>query len=218
MNEVEGEWVMGQRFITILFSVLFLLVATTVNASIVSWNCGADGDGAIVMDYGSTTLTLVDPVTHDYDLAMSGDQYWLPAHLQGDFQTGGTDPTVRIIEDIGNDTTFAWTDYHITIGMTQSFSFVSSGLLAPAGWTAVVINPAPGILPNTNGVSGYVGTINYYQSAGNAIAIGDDGTFGFKVSFLGSTNFTTQQIPTPEPTTIILLGLGAMSVIRRRRF
>jgi hypothetical protein len=207
---------MGKYFSAIL-CVLLLFAVSNVNASITSWNCGADGDGAIVMDYGSTTLTLVDPVTHDYDLTMSGDQYWLPAHLQGDFQTGGTDPTVRIIEDIGNDTSFAWTDYHITIGMTQSFSFVSSGLLAPAGWTAVVINPAPGILPNTNGVSGYVGTINYYQSAGDAIAIGDTGTFGLKVSFLGSTNFTTEQIPTPEPATLVLLGLGAVAAIRRKR-
>ena len=208
---------MGKYISAFLFSFLLLFAVSTVNASIETWSCGADGDGAIVMDYGSTTLTLVDPVTHDYDLAMSGDQYWLPAHLQGDFQTGGTDPIVRIIEDVGNDTTFNWTDYHITIGMTQSFSFVSSGLLAPAGWTAVVINPAPGILPNSNGVSGYVGTINYYQSAGLPVNIGDSGTFGFKVSFLGSTNFTTEQIPTPEPTTILLLGLGAMSVIRRRR-
>ena len=85
----------------------------------------------------------------------------------------------------------------------------------PDGWTAEVSAVTAGTIPN--GGSGYIGTIDYYQSAGDAIAINDIGTFGFKVSFLGSTSFCTEQIPTPEPTTIILLGLGAMSVIRRRR-
>ena len=128
------------------------------------------------------------------------------------------DPTVRIIEDITNETTFAWTDYHITIGMSQSFSFVSSGLLAPAGWTATVTAVSPGLMPN-GGPMGYVGTVDYFKGpTGYAIDIGDTGTFGFKVSFLGSIAFSTEQIPTPEPTTILLLGLGAMSVIRRRRF
>jgi hypothetical protein len=205
---------MGRYISAILCILLLSFAVSTVNASIVSWNCGADGDGAIVMDYGTTTLT---PVGNEYQLSMSGDQYWLPAHLQGDFTTDTQlDPTVRIIEDIGNDTTFDWTDYHITIGMSHTFSFVSSGLLAPAGWTAVVTPVTTGLMPN-GGPMGYVGTVNYYQSAGDAIVIGDTGTFGFKVSFLGSTTFSTEQIPTPEPTTILLLGLGAMSVIRRSR-
>jgi hypothetical protein len=204
---------MGRRFITILCSVLFLFAATTVNASIVDWNCADDGDGAIVM--GTPTWT---EVGEEYQLSMSGAQHWLPGHIAGDFTTDTPlDPTVRIIEDISNDTTFAWTDYHITIGMSQSFSFVSSGLLSPAGWTATVTAVSPGLMPN-GGPMGYVGTVNYLKGpTGYAIDIGDTGTFGFKVSFLGSIAYCTQQIPTPEPTTILLLGLGAMSVIRRRR-
>jgi hypothetical protein len=204
---------MGRRFITILFSILFLLVATTVNASIVSWNCDDDGDGAIVMG----APTWVDNGGGDYTLSMSGAQYWAPGHVAGSFTTDTPgDPTVRIIEDVQNDTGFAWSDYHIAIGMTQTFSFVSSGLLAPIGWTAVVTAPSyPQTMPN--GGTGWVGMIDYYQSAGSVVAIGDVGTFGFKVSFDGSIQYCTQQYPTPEPTTILLLGLGAMSVIRRRR-
>jgi hypothetical protein len=202
---------MGRYSLAFLVSILLLLVVSSVNASIVGWNCDDDGDGAIVMDTPSWA-----EVGDEYELSMSGVQYWFPAHVEGDFTTDTQlDPIVRIIEDVQNDTTFEWTDYHITIGMSQTFSFVSSGLLAPAGWTAVVSPVVAGTIPN--GGSGYVGTIDYYQSAGDAIAIGDTGTFGFKVSFLGSIAYCTEQIPTPEPTTILLLGLGAMSVLRRRR-
>jgi len=165
------------------------------------------------MNYDSIALT---PVGSEYELTMSGAQYWYPAHVAGNFTTDTElDPTVRIIEDVENNTTFAWTDYHITIGMTHTFSFVSAGLMMPDGWTAVVGSVIAGTIPN--GGSGYIGTIDYYKDTGDAIDIGDIGTFGFKVSFLGSASFCTEQIPTPEPATILLLGLGAMSVIRRRR-
>ena len=201
-------------FSAILCILLLLLAVPTVNASISTWSCSDDSDGAIVM----TSPALINNGGGDYDLTMNCAQSWYPGHLQGDFTTDG-DPTVRILEDITNDTSFDWTDYHITIGMTQSFSILGTGLATPdAGWTVSIVAPVAGYLPNTNNtVSGYVGTINYYQSAGNPVAMGDDGLFGFKISFTGSTNFTTEQIPTPEPATIILLGLGAVSVIKRRR-
>jgi hypothetical protein len=190
-----------------------LFAVSTANAVITGWNCADDGDGAIVMN----TPTWEDYGGSDYELSMTGIQYWYPALVEGDFTTDSPeDPTVRIIEDISNDTTFDWTDYHIKIGMSQSFSFVSSGTLAPAGWTAVLSAVTPGYIPN-GGPMGYVGTINYYQSAGDPIVVGYSGTFGFKISFLGNISYCTEQIPTPEPTTILLLGLGAMSVIRRRR-
>jgi hypothetical protein len=210
---------MGRYSVAFLISILMLLAVSTVNAGIVSWNCDDDGDGAIVMDYAKTALTQVG--VGDYELSMTGAQYGFPgipnapAHVQGDFTVDG-DPTVRILEDVSNDTTFNWTDYHITFGMVQSFSFISSGLAMPAGWYAVTSSVSAGNIPN-GGPAGYVGTIDYYMGTGSPVLMGNDGTFGFKVSFIGSTAFSTEQIPTPEPTTILLLGLGAMSVIRRRR-
>ena len=189
-----------------------MLAVPTVKASITGWTCADDGDGAIVM----STPTWTDNGGHDYDLSMSGAQYWYPGHVAGDFTTDTElDPTVRIIEDISNDTSFDWTDYHITIGMSHTFSFVSAGLMMPDGWTADIGSISAGTIPN--GGSGYVGTINYYQSAGDPVAIGDDGMFGFKISFVGSISYCTQQVPTPEPATIGLLGLGAMALLRRRR-
>ena len=205
----------GMRYFSAILCVLLLFAVSTVNASITGWTCGPDTDGAITMNY--TTLT---PDGGEYLLDMDGVQHGYPAHLAGSFTTDTElDPTVKILEDVSNDTDFAWADYHIAIGMTKSFSILSTGITAPTGWTWVITAPAadqplPGdISPGT----GWVGVVNYYKGTGDSVAIGDDGLFGFKVSFLGSTNFYTAQVPTPEPTTIILLGLGAVSVIRRKR-
>jgi hypothetical protein len=195
-----------------LISLILLLAVPCVNASIVGWNCADDGDGAIVM--GPATLT--DNGDHDYDLSMSGEHYWFPAHVAGDFTTDTElDPSVRIIEGVENDTTFDWTDYHITIGMSHTFSFVTSGLMMPDGWTAEVSAVSAGTMPN--GGSGYIGTIDYVNDTGDPIVIGDEGDFGFKISFSGSISYCTEQIPTPEPATIALLGLGALAVMRKRR-
>jgi len=200
--------------ISILCCFLLLLAVPVVNANITGWGCQDDGDGAIKMSPTGWT----NNGGGDYTYSMSCAQYLYPGHLEGDFTTDASgDPTVGIIEDISNDTSFNWTDYHITIGMTQSFSFVNSYTVMPSGWTESFVAPVAGILPNTNGVTGYVGEVDYYMGTGAPVVIGDDGLFGFKISFTGSTNFTTQQIPTPEPTTIILLGLGAISLIGRKR-
>lgn len=204
---------MGKYFSAIL-CVLLLFAVSTVNASITGWNCGPDGDGAITMSYTNLTTE-----SGGYLLDMDGVQSAYPAHLAGDFTTSDLlDPTVRILEGIDNDTTFAWSDYHITIGMNNNTFAISSisGLVMPAGWTAVVTAPVAGLMPN-NGGPGYVGKIDYYIGTGSVVAISDSADFGFKISFNGNTVFSTEQIPSPEPTTIILLGLGAVAAIRRKR-
>ena len=153
------------RYSGAILCVLLLFAVSTVNASIVGWNCADDKDGAIVM----TPTGWTDNGGHDYTYSMNCAQYGTLGHLLGDFTTDTEqDPTVGIIEDISNDTGFDWTDYHITIGMTKAFTFVSSYIIAPDGWTesfkpVLSGQPLPGnISPGT----GWVGTVDYVQRNG----------------------------------------------------
>ncbi|MGA2915521.1 MAG: PEP-CTERM sorting domain-containing protein [Sedimentisphaerales bacterium] len=199
---------MKKNLLVALLAIL-LVPLSVVNADIIGWSCADDGDHAIVM--GTPTWT---EGSDDYTLTMDCTQNWSPGHLLGDFTTDTElDPKVLIDETVENDTTFAWTDYHITIGMTKTFSFLS--VIAPEDWTYDTTPVVAGTIPNGGG-PGWVGTVNYYVGTGSPIAIGDDGEFGLKVSFTGSVAFATQQVPTPEPATLALLSIGAL-VLRRRK-
>jgi len=203
----EGECVMGQR-VSAFLCILLLFAVSSVNATIVDWSCTNDSANFVISS---------PPVWTQDGITIDGSQSGKPAILSGSITTDteGFDPTVGIIEDVQNDTSFAWTDYHIAIGMNKTFSILNTGLMTPDGWYSVITAVAPGITPT--GGNGWVGTVDYYQGTGDPVAIGDDGLFGFKVSFTGSTLYCTGQNPTPEPTMIILLGLGAIAVIKRRR-
>jgi hypothetical protein len=206
---------MKKNLVAAILAVLFAVVPP-VSATITDYNCVDDGDGAIVMGPAELTDNGLEGDALEYTLSMSGVQYWFPAHVEGDF-TAPSDPKVWIAETVDNQTDFAWTDYHITIGMTKFFS-ISTSVIAPDDWTFAVTQPlvAGGqTLPNDNGI-GWVGTIDYYIGAGAPIGIGESGDFGFKVTFDGSVEFCTEQIPTPEPATMALLSLGAL-VLRRKK-
>jgi hypothetical protein len=200
---------MKKKFLVALL-VAFLVVPSLVNADIINYNCDDDGDGAIVMG----TPTLTHGSGDEHTLTMSGIQNWYPAHVVGDFNTDTElDPKVLIDETVDNNTTFAWTDYHIDIWMTKDFSILS--VITPEDWTSVITQPVSG-QPIPNDGTGWLGTIDYSVGSGSPIAIGDEGEFGFKISFLGKVAFYTEQVPTPEPTTMLLLGLGALVFTRRK--
>jgi len=199
-----------RKILTILFSAgLMFFLSLPANASIV--NCTAAGSGGIAIDGSSWT-----PVGAEYEFTINGAQNGKPGYVSGAIETDveGFDPTVRIVEYVTNDTTYEWTDYHIAIGMDKVFSILDTGLTMPSGWTAVITAVAPGTTPS--GGTGWVGMVDYYQSAGSTVAIGDEGSFGLKVSFDGTVLYCTQQNPTPEPVTFALLGLGALALRRRK--
>jgi hypothetical protein len=200
-----------KKKLLVAFLVAFLAIPSLVNAKIIGWNCADDGDGAIVM--GTPTWSEGDPC--EYTLSMSGVQNRYPAHVQGDFTTNSElDPKVLIDETVDNNTTFAWTGYQIDIGMTKTFTI--SNIITPDGWEYEITQPVSG-MPIPTGGTGWLGTVDYYASNPSyAIAIGDEGEFGFKITFTGSVAFCTEQVPTPEPATMTLLCIGALALTRRR--
>ena len=185
---------------------IVLFCAPFAGADITEWYCADDGDGALLVDptWDQGTGTLY----------MSGTQYWGPGHVLGSFTTDTElDPTVWVVESVENQTSFAWTDYHIGVTMTKPFSIV--GVIAPADWTWTITPPSENILNQ------WVGTLDYY--AGTPIGVGDSGNFGLVVSFLGSVSFSLEQNPTgdlatvPVPGALLLGGFGVACVSWMRR-
>lgn len=203
-----------RAFLCVVF--LFGMTAS-VNAGVVA-NCDDDNDGAMTMD-AIVDLDLPLNGGGEYELSMIATQHDYPAHMEGDFAIDG-DPTVWIITQLTNDTLdFDWTDYHIAIGMPQSFTIV--GALAPPNWSTVY-NPIPTANQPLPGDEyhgdGYVGTIDFVMDVGGSpVAYGQSATFGFAVNFTGNVQFCTEQIPTPEPGSLALLACGGFFLLRRRR-
>lgn len=185
-----------------------LLVVGSASADVIDAACYDDGDGAVTMgdwmwswDGGDYTAYMDVPEV----------QHWGPAHIFTQFVTNGPgdDPFAWVTKVVENDTDFDWTGYFINVSAVQPFTIEDAA--SPAGWLNPIITPPV----ETDGV--WKGVVEYaFGGPGTEIAIGSTGTFGVEMSFQGTVTFCIDQIPVPEPTSLSLLALGALALLRRR--
>ena len=192
------------------------LAVSVANASVTGWNCQADGDGAVVCQ---TNLTGSAP---DYTMNIVENMYGTPGHVEGTITTDTLlDPSINFNKSVTNDTTFAWSDYHFNMFMQQPFSITGVGPM-PLGWTAVVtaVNTTAGSYEDSHhNPFAYQGAVDFYNTSGSNVAIGQMANFGAIANFSGYSlySFEIEQIATPEPVSLALLALGGLFIRRNRK-
>jgi PEP-CTERM motif len=130
------------------------------------------------------------------------------------------DPTLTINNSINNTSSFAWTEYVVSVAMNQIFTIDSASVSTPPGWTASITAPSgPDISGNYTGTIDYLGGTPVATSGPNNVL-----DFGYSVTFSGSTSFSLTQTanPVPEPGALNFLMVGGLlaggwATARRRR-
>jgi hypothetical protein len=158
-------------------------------------------------------------VWHQYALdnnntmTLGGDQYTSAGRMRCTlFADSPVDPTLTINNSIDNDTTFAWTGYHVDVSMNVNFTLSAAMVNSPGDWSSF-ITQQPTLVGGL-----YVGQLDF--QAGTPIAVGQIFDFTYKATFSGATqySFTQTLTPVPEPATVGLIGLGigVLAIARRR--
>jgi len=177
-----------------------LFFSSVSGASIIDWECADDGDGAVECTASWDQDT--------YELGIDGVQNWSPGHVLGSFTTDTEeDPAVWILNMIENDTAFDWTGFKVNISMSKTFNI--SNVSGPDGWTFGITSPV-------ENAGTWTGIIEWDMGTGSAVAIGESGSFNYKLTFLGSIQYCQEMIPLPEPGTLGLLALGGLAFLRRK--
>jgi hypothetical protein len=130
-----------------------------------------------------------------------------------------TDPTLTINNSINNQSSFAWTEYIVSVAMNQSFTISTAAATAPPGWTAGITQPGAPVAGIYTGIIDYVGGTPVANSPGPNNIL----NFGYSVTFSGSTSYslTESANPVPEPNMaafLLISGtlLGGWMIARRR--
>jgi len=141
-------------------------------------------------------------------------EHWIsmdPLALFGYIDTDETDPNIDITKNIDNDSGFTWTGFDISLSWM-------------GGSTVNLITAASGDFPNpvtldpgcTFGGAADTSPCVVHFTGGAGVPDGGSASFFFSFDILGDFNFTITQTPIPEPTTLCMLTLGGLALIRRR--
>jgi hypothetical protein len=153
--------------------------------------------------------------------AISGNQWSSSAAMGLTILTDTTtDPILTVNDSINNTSSFAWTEYIVSVAMNQTFSINSAGVIAPSGWTANITAPSG---PDING--NYIGTIDYVGGTPVANSPGPNNSldFGYVIQFSGFTQYSLTEsvnaVPEPGTFSFLMAGLllGGWTVAKRRQ-
>jgi hypothetical protein len=194
---------------TTVFISALLVAATVAWADIIPTAPSAEGLNGAGTSWDASRL----------EFAFRGSQSRQPGRLTVNFISDtDLDPTLTLQNIIGNDTDFAWTGYRVKVSMDQDFTLsspmVNYGETSELGWSgAVTVSPAV-----WNG-SAYMGQVDYW--GGTPIPVGGTLDFSYDLTFVGTAHYCQEMTPLPEPSSLVLLGSGAIGLLcckwRRRR-
>ena len=179
-----------------LFLLVVAIIATPLWGGVVTLDLAFPDDPEVaehewLFDYDSSVLSLTEV-------------YKLDAKDRVIFTgTTDSDPMIHISKEITNDNAVAWTSYELSLD--ESGDAVFDYTVTPtSNWYTVV---------DTSD------TMNLTFSAPVAVPVGETVTLDFDINIptTGGFGFTMTQMAIPEPTTICLLGLGGLALLRKRR-
>jgi len=187
-------------------------ILPVVSASLLGWTLSQASVTSIPTWNYSGGVYCYAPVftASDQTVDLNGHQSGFGAMNLTIFTDTPTDPTLTVNNSINNTSSFAWTEYIVSVAMNQSISINSAGVVAPAGWTANITQPGAPV----SGV--YTGMIDYLGGTPVSIfpALNSTLNFGYQVTFSGLTSYslTESANPVPEPNALALLVAGGLFV------
>ena len=137
-----------------------------------------------------------------------------PVDLMSTVFTDGIDPDVSIIKTVNNETDFDWTDFHIELtpneGEGDLFIYPESVSSDRFSDIEIVNNPDG---------SAVMWFFTNFDAGDTPVLFGETVTFEYTFNIPGDPEFgyRTVQIPTPEPTSLLMLLAGVALACRRNR-